>query len=231
MDSAGWRMLIGGKKTAAEQMACDRALAQETIPTVRFFMWEPAAVSLGWKQPSPEWVKGSGLKFEVVERPTGGGMAFHGSDLSITVVVPRVIGLRLETLMSAVCQSAVKLCDTYGADVSSLLDAPATRRIIYCLAETSPYAVIAGGKKVAGFALRRYPETWLIQGSLLVRPIPCALKDAMPAPEQRRLESRAIPLARLVTTPLDEADAARRWAEHWPAWWEELLIDELSLAV
>jgi hypothetical protein len=85
-------------------------------------------------------------------------------------------------------------------------------------------------RKVAGFALRRYPSTWLIQGSLLVRPLPQVLREAMPEAEAAALEARAVPLARAAAMPLREVDVARRWAERWVEWWEGLLVEQEEVA-
>ena len=249
--SSEWRIIVDGPRPAAEQMARDEALAQEAAAAVRFYRWAPPAVSLGWKQPRPEWLQparwaaaGVMVKFggcrgvaqrqdppnlttaavglEAVERPTGGGIAVHGSDVSLGVAVPRAGGVRLDTLMDAACRSAVALCRSYGVAARATLDAPDGGRVTYCLSEASPYAVLVGGRKVAGFALRRYPRAWLIQGSLLVRPIPEALARAMPSEAIRGLEGRAVSLAEAAaeTEAVTERGAAERWAAHWASWWE-----------
>jgi len=256
MNSREWRILQGTAGRAARQMERDEALAREPIPTIRLFSWDPPAVSLGWKQKTPAWLaapvwRSTGLEW--VERPTGGGIAVHGSDLSVAVVVPRLLGLSLGSLMSSVCQSAVLLCRTFGAQAEPLVEVPGSTRVTTCLAETSSYAVLAGGRpstrpaerrdslgiatdgimgwrKLAGFALRRYPDTWLIQGSLLIEPLPPALASALPPSMLRQLDERAVPLAQVAAEPVDVQAAMRRWAECWPAWWESLLIEELSVA-
>jgi lipoate-protein ligase A len=345
----GWRILLDSGRAAAEQMSCDESLAKEARPTARLFLWDPPALSLGWKQPRPEWLSPSDRRRrgiaearpaappplaepiapEVIERPTGGGIAVHGSDVSMAVVVPRAWGLRLAPLMRLVCQSAVALCHSYGAEAHALVEAPRadargpsrpgmsperrhafrsaqwrsgreigsanfsvetylhdatyehetsrnaalrlrevhkplsvkrapfppaftggapwcafveapaivaaggpSRRLTYCLAEASPYAVLladravgAGGRtrKVAGFAARRFPESWLIQGSLLVRPLPEPLVRALPEEVQRQFAHRAIPLAQAAARPVTEQEVAARWAAHWTAWWAEAL--------
>ncbi len=221
----GWRILIDQGRPAQDQMACDVALAGEPIPTLRLFRWDPPAISLGFKQPPPAWWqphawKAAGLAH--VERPTGGGIAFHGSDVSLSVIVPRALDLPLAVLMRAVCASAVEVCRAYEVDASPLLDVPATARITYCLGEVSSYAVTINGKKVAGFALRRYPQTWLIQGSLLVRTLPTALARAIPATVRSQLQTRAISLAEAAQRPVHEADVVEEWSRHWPAWWGEI---------
>ena len=227
MDCNKWRVIVDETPhSALEQMAVDRALAEEAIPTVRFFCWDSPAVSLGWKQPHPEWLASRAwlaAGCERVERPTGGGLAFHGSDLSISITVPRAEPMSLHALMDAVCGSAVALCRSYGADAYSPSDALNGRRIAYCLTETSPYAARIGAQKVAGFALRRFPRSWLVQGSLLVRPISDTLARALPPELLDSLRDRAVALSETATERVDEPAAAHRWAASWFAWWAEPL--------
>lgn len=221
-ETVQWRILVDETpRSAEEQMAVDRALGEEAFPTVRFFRWDPPAVSLGWKQPQPEWLGScawTAAGCEMIERPTGGGMAFHGSDLSISIVVPRAEHVPLHALMDAVCRSAVALCRSFGADAYSPSDERGSRRIAYCLTESSPYAVLIGGRKVAGFALRRYPHSWLIQGSLLVRPLLERLVQALPREPLDALQERAIALSDAATKMMDELAVAHHWAEVWSAW-------------
>lgn len=222
-----WRMMLDGPGAGDAHMARDVRLARESVPTVRFFEWRPAAVSLGWKQARPEWLPSAGAAW--VERPTGGGIALHGTDLSLSVVVPRGLALPLDTLMQAVCRSAAKLCESFGASAEVRLDAPGSGRITYCLAEESPYAVLIGGRKVAGFAVRRYPESWLVQGSLLIRPVDAAVAGWLPQAAREALLARAVALADEAAIAVTEAVAAERWAEQWSGWWDAALLDALGV--
>ena len=203
-------------------MALDVRLAEAARPVVRLFTWDPPAVSFGFKQERPGWLTApawiaSGCEW--VERPTGGGVAFHGSDVSIAVVIPRTWGLALSAVMAAVCESAVKVCERFGVRAHPVLDAPASGRIAYCLLERSPYALTVEGRKLAGFALRRYPQSWLVQGSLLVRPLPTALVRGLPPETMTPLASRACTLEAAAGTPLDLRRVAEGWAVGWPQGW------------
>ena len=231
---SSWRIVFGGALGAAEQMALDETLAREAEPAVRVFTWNPAAVSLGLKQPRPAWLdpvqwRAAGL--ELIERPTGGGLAVHGSDCSIAIVVPREAAIPLEAVMASVCRSAVRLCHSYGVETDAVVDVPGARRVTYCLTEVSPYAVMSGSRKLAGFALRRYSNSWLIQGSLLVGQIPAALAGAMPIEARRQFGARAVSLSEAAGRSIRARDAAKRWGTSWATWWDELLVSELVDAV
>ncbi len=235
MPESTWRVLCDQNfRSAHEQMAGDERLAHEAQPTVRIFRWSRSAISLGWKQPVPPWVqipswRAAGI--EMVERPTGGGIALHGSDVSVSVVVPRALGIPLPSLMRAVGESAVQLCESHQADARLLLDVEAQERITYCLTESSPYAVMSHGRKVAGFALRRYPESWLIQGSLLVEPLAPALLNAMPDEMRDQLAKRAVALSGASEEQMTIASVMRRWAERWNAWWMTAQRESAGAAV
>lgn len=219
----GWRVLLDEPRPARAQMGRDQLLAEDAVPTVRFFRWNPPAVSWGWKQPIPDWLAAalrSGGSIEGVERPTGGGAAFHGSDVSLAVIVPRATDQPMRPLMEAVCESTVRLCRSFGAPADACLEVPGAGRVTCCLTDASPYAVLAGGKKLAGFAIRRFARAWLIQGSLLVRPLPAELSTALPASVQRRLRERAVSLAEAGATDVLETAVIERWAASWSSWWE-----------
>ncbi len=91
------------------------------------------------------------------------------------------------------------------------------RRITYCLAEASPYAVMVGDRKLCGLAARRYRAGWLIQGSLLLHPLPPLFTDVMPAPVYDALVHRAIPLDAAAGTPVEDEDVAEELFRVWRA--------------
>ena len=229
-----WCRIVDAERRTREQMPYDEELARAEHLAVRFFLWSEPAVSLGFRQSPPVWLQGrhwqrSGIEW--VERPTGGGMAFHGSDVSIAVVVPRWLGVSLHQLMRAVCASTVRLCRSYQMENIGAIEAPVAqgKRITYCLTQESPYAVYSRGRKIAGFALRRYRASWLIQGSVLAEPLPQQLREALPEDVTKQLAARAAALADCRgAAGVTAADAMHRWATSWSTWWEEGLLGALS---
>ena len=228
----GWRIVYDESRPTQEHMACDERLAAEDMPAARFFLWNPPAISLGFKQSAPAWCtapRWRRLGLSVVERPTGGGIALHGSDVSVAVVVPRRYDIPLHALMRAVCENTARLCRSYGLAPVLSLEAPASGRSTYCLTQTSPYAVHLQGRKAAGFAVRRFPRAWLIQGSLLVSRLPKRLADALPASVKEQLDARATCLADELRDPVSPRGVAERWSAGWADWWDEALSAELAV--
>lgn len=218
-----WRVLVEPPCQAHEQMARDAELAQEGVPTVRCFEWDPPAVSLGFKQPRPAWLdepawRRSGC--EAVERPTGGGIAVHGSDLSLAVIVPRHPEVSLRGVMEAVCETTRRALQALGVDAAAEVERPGATRIAWCLAEPSPYAIFIGSRKVAGFALRRFARAWLVEGSVLLRPLPDALRGALPADMLAALDTRAVALEEAAGRMIPAAVLAQQWSDIWRMSWE-----------
>jgi len=89
-----WRVLRYEKASAAYNMALDEAIAEAVAfrvagPTMRFYGWEPAAVSIGRFQKLEEVVDLEGcerLGIEVVRRSTGGGAVFHDREITYSVI-------------------------------------------------------------------------------------------------------------------------------------------------
>jgi lipoate-protein ligase A len=234
MRESEWNLLVDLARPTAEQMALDERLARQGSAAARFFTWSRTALSLGFKQPVPAWaaaLRDAAHGVDVVERPTGGGMAFHGTDLSVAVVVPHAWSLGAGEALGAVCRSIAWLCESAGLEAVARLDAPAEGRVTYCLLETSPYAVTISDRKVGGFALRRYPESWLIQGSLLVRPLPQAFLDRLPVPVRAALADRAASLSEFAPEVLAERALARDWAKAWVSMWERAVEPAVELCV
>src|SRR3989454_11069569 len=92
---AGWRLLHDPPGEGAWNMAVDEVLldgvaAGSGPPTLRFYTWTPACLSLGYFQPfSVVNVEGCrGLGVDVVRRPTGGRAILHDRELTYSVALP-----------------------------------------------------------------------------------------------------------------------------------------------
>ncbi len=87
-----WRYIPLTTNSPAMNMAIDEAIltarATEKVPnTLRFYRWQPSAVSIGRNQPAEDWVyleNCEKLGVEVVRRCSGGGTVYHDFEGEVT---------------------------------------------------------------------------------------------------------------------------------------------------
>lgn len=90
-----WRLLKTGVHHAAKNMAIDRAILKahsekKVPPTVRFYHWDPPAISIGYFQSLNDEIDlASCEKYNVdyVRRITGGGAVFHEDEVTYSIVI------------------------------------------------------------------------------------------------------------------------------------------------
>lgn len=181
-----WRFIHTGQRSPADNMAIDEAILTEisegnSPPTVRFYGWNPAALSIGYFQKASheidlEQVKAEGLGF--VRRPTGGRAVLHDQELTYSIIVPenypgipgsvteayRVLSegllqgfLQLE-LDAKMVQLATEEDKTQYASMGSAA----------CFDSPSWYELVVEGRKVAGSAQVRNKGVVLQHGSILL---------------------------------------------------------------
>src|SRR5205085_8348791 len=74
--------------SAAVNMAIDEALLDSTaIPSIRFYRWRSPALSFGYFGKFSDVAIYAGER-DLVRRWTGGGIVFHGDDLTYSIVIP-----------------------------------------------------------------------------------------------------------------------------------------------
>ena len=181
-----WDLLQSPASNAAFNMALDEALfrgaAKRGRPLLRLYSWEKPTVSFGYFQKFPGHLAG---KYDIVRRPTGGGLVYHGDDVdtTYTVIVPPAHPLCAMSTTEAYCafHKAVAAALEYGAIVahpesleggvasasSAGVSGPTTTTRSYeCFQNPVRGDVMADGRKLAGGAQRRNKYGMLHQGSI-----------------------------------------------------------------
>ncbi|MCX6970852.1 MAG: hypothetical protein NTV93_11995 [Verrucomicrobia bacterium] len=155
-------------RTPAGQMALDEALLhQARCPVVRFYRWAAPAVTFGYAQRYADVRPIAGVR-PAIRRWTGGGMVFHGEDLTMALAVPASHELcRLQTGMvyqrihEAILKAVeMELPGTRLAGPGDCLPGPA------CFESPALNDLLHEGRKICGGALRRGKGGLLYQGSL-----------------------------------------------------------------
>ena len=161
--SEEWRLLLTGEHNAAKNMAIDRAILVahskgHVPPTVRFYSWNPPAISIGYFQRLHEELDIEACKkhgVEYVRRITGGGAVFHEHELTYSMVIdekhPKIAKNILESYGS-ICGAVIK-----GL---SYLDIEGTYAPIN--------DILVNGKKISGNAQTRKLKTVLQHGTIIM---------------------------------------------------------------
>ncbi len=162
--------------SAAMNMAIDEALLEVVrVPSVRFYQWRSPALSFGYFGKFADVANYAGER-DLVRRWTGGGVVFHGDDLTYAIVIPSNDPVFGESSRSIYVTIHAALRDALIANGEPAQLAPATGVIdataaiidrgYNCFANPVRTDVMIDGRKVAGAAQRRTRRGLLQQGSI-----------------------------------------------------------------
>ncbi len=177
-------------------MAKDAAMIQSAAhlnagTIVRIYEWSHPAISLGRSNNAgclnEEKLREGGVV--VVHRPTGGAALVHGTDISLSVAVPRAalagaslldLGRRLATPMLEALRALgfhpeFRDCKRFPLSFRG----EGRRGLPLCFLQKSGLDILVGGFKVAAFAQRKTAQVFFQHGSLLVDPIPEPVKRVL----------------------------------------------------
>jgi lipoate---protein ligase len=172
-----WRYIPPIEASGQIQMAIDRYLleqhrTEQHPPTIRFYTWLPAAISLGYHQKDYPLVwqdlTWQGQALNIVRRPTGGRAVLHQGDLTYAVIMSIPPGKRLE-VYKQICEFLIAGWRSLGVDLDY---GTATQEYIHhanCFATaTGSDLVTATGNKVIGSAQLRRGKVVLQHGSMIL---------------------------------------------------------------
>jgi len=183
LKDTAWRLLDTGYHTGPANMAIDEAIMRahgrgDVPPTLRFYGWEPAAVSIGYfqsmeKEIDLDAVRAGGWGY--VRRPTGGRMIFHHIELTYSVTI------REELLPGGVVETYRELSlglleglRLLGANPELSGGEQDPRRAdpggshTACFDAPSAYEMTVLGRKVTGSAQTRKDGVILQHGSIML---------------------------------------------------------------
>lgn len=181
-----WFFINSGYCSPSYNMALDEALlnwhSEGLIPPViRFYGWQPAALSIGYFQKAEteidlERVKELGLGF--VRRPTGGRGVLHEHELTYSIIVseehpdmPESVTEAYRILSGGLLEGFKNLgLDAYFSvpDTAEKLADLKKPKSAVCFDAPSWYEMVVEGKKVAGSAQTRQKGVILQHGAILI---------------------------------------------------------------
>jgi lipoate-protein ligase A len=166
---------------AVDEELLARAQAGEQIPVLRFYTWDPAAVSIGRFQKIDEAVNAGACKrrgIDIVRRITGGRAVLHHRELTYSIIArtddplfpANVLGTYkiiaaglLQGLKNlGIPAEMVSRSNRHAALVKKDARDPA------CFSSPSWYEILAHNRKIIGSAQRRLSSAFLQHGSILM---------------------------------------------------------------
>src|SRR5437762_7640779 len=166
--------------SAAMNMAVDEALFEAAVvPTIRFYRWRSPALSFGYFGKFSD-VAIYAAERDLVRRWTGGGIVFHGNDLTYSIVIPasdpvfdessiaiyEKIHRALAGALNGVGERAVVAGGVDPGGIALRKHAAVSASGYDCFANPVRADVMMDGRKVAGAAQRRTRRGLLQQGSI-----------------------------------------------------------------
>jgi lipoate-protein ligase A len=184
--SQTWRFIRSGKCSPAYNMAVDEAILMlhsegKVPPTLRFYGWNPATLSIGYFQKADEEVDFAALAAQglgFVRRPTGGRAVLHDQELTYSMIVsedypgmPRSVTEAYRVLSEGLLHGFRRL----GLQAEMVSLASEDDKLKYaaagsaaCFDSPSWYELVVEGRKVAGSAQVRQRGVVLQHGSILL---------------------------------------------------------------
>lgn len=178
-----WRLIVDDPAVGAWNMAVDEVLLEgvasgKAPPTLRFYRWKPACLSLGYFQTyavvDPDACRALGI--DVVRRPTGGRAILHDRELTYSIALPAsVLGHDRGILPSyrRISQALQAGFAELGVATTIAPESAAPTEPEHgpiCFDRPSAHEILLQGRKLVGSAQVRRSEALLQHGSILIEP-------------------------------------------------------------
>jgi lipoate-protein ligase A len=175
--SRPWRLIVTDPAPGAWNMALDEALS-ETLrqggdPFLRFYFWEPGALSLGRFQNPLDGLSEESRSVPRVRRPTGGGGIWHADELTYSLAcLQEDLDVRgVKPSFERLCGFLLEAWNRLGWHAQFAKDISNDREGLgaftpACFAGQEEYDILIAGKKLGGNAQRRDREILFQHGSL-----------------------------------------------------------------
>jgi len=166
--------------SGAMNMAIDEALLEAAVvPTIRFYRWRSPALSFGYFGKFSD-VAIHAAERDLIRRWTGGGIVFHGDDLTYSIVIPasdpafdeasiaiyEKIHRALADALNGVAERAVVAGSVDPGGIALWKHTAVSGSGCNCFANPVRADLMMDGRKIAGAAQRRTRRGLLQQGSI-----------------------------------------------------------------
>ena len=173
---AKFRLILSGTLSAKENMAIDKVLFESfstnLVPVLRIYNWErsytfgisSSILNIRDKKELKEY------KNNYAKRMTGGGILFHGNDISYSLVIPTAYmkNLNVKESYEKICKFLLHFYKGLGLDAIYAKDDVTIKKSKndFCQLGFEDYDILIDGKKMGGNAQRRTKDMIFQHGSI-----------------------------------------------------------------
>lgn len=195
-----WQLIKTPQLSGQENMDYDLRLLADfeagKIPsTLRIYSWQPKCITLGYAQKIDQEIyieKAKELGWDVVKRPTGGGIVFHNeAEVTYSLVTAldnQILPKGMIASYKKISEAIVEALRLLGMEAEikgeSHRTQDARRRANLCFSYPAEYEVVVGGRKIVGSAQKRGKKALLQQGSIFVGETPKEVFQVLKKPYQ-----------------------------------------------
>jgi lipoyl(octanoyl) transferase len=225
MERADWRLIVSSPGRGAWNMALDEAILEsvgkaDSLPTLRFYGWDPACLSIGYAQSISDIDFNAVQKrhLDVVRRPTGGKAIFHFDEFTYSVIAPhgepRLAGDVLHSYRN-IAQALLMGLHLLGIPAIALPEYSIGLRDPgpICFEVPSKYEITVNNKKIIGSAQARKKAGILQHGSLPLNGDRGEIVHVLMFEPGKSREDAAELLSKRSTTASKELHRAVSWNE------------------
>ncbi|HSJ36866.1 MAG TPA: biotin/lipoate A/B protein ligase family protein [Planococcus sp. (in: firmicutes)] len=218
-----WGFIDSGHGSPAFNMALDELMLEwlskgEIGPTIRFYGWSPAGISIGRFQDAEKKIdfqQAATYGVDIVRRQTGGRAVLHDQELTYSAVVPETHPAMPRSVKEAYLVISKGLLEGFRElGISAEFAIPELSRektdSAVCFDKSSWYELIVDGKKAAGSAQMRKKGIILQHGSIPIEIDSVKLFDLFSYPSieikhraREAFKGKAIAINEAVDRPCD----------------------------
>ncbi|PHO11160.1 ligase [Malaciobacter canalis] len=172
-----FRLILSTNESAKINMGIDKVLVNsfenDNLPILRLYTWQKSfTVGLSQKcEDYPTYIKE--YKNNCAKRITGGGVLFHGHDLSYSLVLPSsdFQGLSVKQSYEKICQFLLLFYKNLGLNSCFAKDSPnvTLSKSEFCQVGFEAYDILVNETKIGGNAQKRTKRVIFQHGSIPIK--------------------------------------------------------------
>ena len=169
-----FRLIISQNLSSNDNTNIDKALFKAfengSLPILRLYSWEKSITFGAGQNPSDYENLLKEYKNNFSKRITGGGVLFHGHDISYSLLLSNdeFVGLSVKESYERICQFLLRFYKDIGLNPSFAKDSESIqlKKDEFCQVGFEAYDIIVNGNKIGGNAQKRNKKLIFQHGSI-----------------------------------------------------------------